>query len=153
MNKLPILHRGYCFHCGCRTEFLKGRCLVCDTKQSKNGEEIKYRKRRGNAAGRSSVVLAIQSPQSQKVLNRLETERADSVNAERITNPRNHRKMWCGKITTTGFVGENPASITPQIKPRRCTTRIQRTQRTSCAGEDAGPLFAQGMGNLEMGET
>ena len=117
--KLSTLHRGYCSKCGCRTEFLKGKCLTCDTRSAEVRPEIKHRKRRGNAAGRSSVVPAIQSPQSQQVPTRLETEGADSVNAERINDPRSHRETWCGDIKSTGFVGENPASITPQTKVRR----------------------------------
>ena len=155
-EKLSTLHSAKCPTCGCDQLFnARGKCMQCEIKFSAEVRpEIKYRKRRGNAAGRSSVVLAIQSPQSRRVPTRLETEGADSVKPERINDPRSHRETWCGDIKSTGFVGENPASITPQIKVRRCKTRIRRTQRAGSRveGEGNNSPFAQHNVNLETGE-
>jgi len=46
------------------------------------------------------------------------------------------------------------AEVRPEIKVRRCKTRIRRTQRAEgCAKGDIYPLFAQGMDNDKSAES
>lgn len=45
---IPVLHRADCPRCGCRTEFLKERCLICNARLSdsvKPDIRIKTRRR------------------------------------------------------------------------------------------------------------
>jgi len=41
---MATIYRDYCFGCGCRSEFLEGRCLVCETRLSDTKSEFKERR-------------------------------------------------------------------------------------------------------------
>lgn len=157
-----ILHHVLCPRCGWPSHAdQRGRMLCCTGVREKEvREDIKFkiRKRRGNAVGRTNVVPAVQSPQSQQVPSRLRTERAESVNADRLNEtPAITGQCDAAKLLTVALVGENPASITPQIESRRCSRRGRLKSEFSSAENEGGDnlslTISAGQGELfETGE-
>ena len=143
---MTILHRvDKCPKCGWPSHAnSRGRMMCCTGVREKDIPKIRMRIRRGNAAGRSSVVPAVQSPRPQQVSSRLKAERAElSVRPDRssrLENSGTSGKSGVAKLRPVAFGGENPSSITPQNQGQEVRKERKAKSELSSAETEEGAV-------------